>query len=213
MQPKHRLRTPEHEPRAATSRPGRNDLLIISTDAKGIVMWGEDLRDASRQADEKSPQAGDAIDARRAEQPHANGAGGDGILHCSVPTERRAHHPRKPDEVDVRRPRLSDKRVWASVGKSPRAVIREAHAEALRRDPGKQRRWACSSTANRSSCARSRQRRMPSAFASTSSSISFACSSTSGTRLQTSSARPTPRRRLSAGGRLAANSTTRARPQ
>ena len=45
------------------------------------------------------------------------------------------------DEVDAKRPRPTDKRVWASVEKTARAVIREAFDEALRRDPQKRRRW------------------------------------------------------------------------
>jgi hypothetical protein len=51
------------------------------------------------------------------------------------------HTLREADDVDTKRPRPTDKRVWASVEKSPRTVIREAFAEALRRDPKKQRRW------------------------------------------------------------------------
>jgi hypothetical protein len=37
--------------------------------------------------------------------------------------------------------RCMDKRVWASVEKSGRAVIRQAFEEALRRDPAMKRRW------------------------------------------------------------------------
>jgi hypothetical protein len=51
------------------------------------------------------------------------------------------HTLRDRDEVDAKRPRPTDKRVWASVEKSCRSVIREAFDEALRRDPDKQRRW------------------------------------------------------------------------
>jgi hypothetical protein len=47
------------------------------------------------------------------------------------------HTLRDAAEVDAKRPRPTDKRVWASVEKSQRAVIREAFAEALKRDPDK----------------------------------------------------------------------------
>ncbi|MFN8735080.1 MAG: transposase [Betaproteobacteria bacterium] len=46
------------------------------------------------------------------------------------------HSLRDADDVDARRPRPTDKRVWASVEKSAATVIREAFAEALRRDHG-----------------------------------------------------------------------------
>ncbi|MGH7435215.1 MAG: ISKra4-like element ISHoc2 family transposase, partial [Polyangiaceae bacterium] len=51
-------------------------------------------------------------------------------------------HPlRDRTTVEAKRPRPTDKRVWASVEKSGRAVIREAFDEALRRDPSRARRW------------------------------------------------------------------------
>ena len=43
--------------------------------------------------------------------------------------------------MEARRPRPRDKRVWASVEKTPRKVIREAFEEAQRRDPDHRRRW------------------------------------------------------------------------
>jgi hypothetical protein len=51
------------------------------------------------------------------------------------------HSLREPGEVDAKRPRPTDKRVWASVEKTAGAVIRDAFEEALRRDPNKARRW------------------------------------------------------------------------
>jgi hypothetical protein len=51
------------------------------------------------------------------------------------------HSLRAADAVNAKRPRPTDKRVWASVEKTARAVIREAFEEALRRDPDKTRRW------------------------------------------------------------------------
>jgi hypothetical protein len=59
----------------------------------------------------------------------------------SRPASNILHSLRDPKEVDTKRPRPTDKRVWASVEKSARSVIREAFAEALRRDPDKLRRW------------------------------------------------------------------------
>ena len=51
-------------------------------------------------------------------------------------------HPlRDSVAVETKRPRPTDKRVWASVEKSASTVIREMFEEALRRDPGRTRRW------------------------------------------------------------------------
>ncbi len=132
-----------YEARAATRDP-KGDLLIISTDAKGIVMRHEDLRDGTRQAAEKSVRKletrltpGEKSNRKRMAQV--------ATVYSVARFPRSAadiiHTLRKSDDVDTKRPRPTDKRVWASVEKSPRAVIREAFAEALRRDPDKQRRW------------------------------------------------------------------------
>ena len=132
-----------YEARAAAREP-KSDFLIISTDGKGIVMRHEDLRDATRKAAEKSVRKletrltpGEKSNRKRMAQV--------ATVYSVAPFPRSAadivHTLRKPDEVDAKRPRPTDKRVWASVEKSPRAVIREAFAEALRRDPDRQRRW------------------------------------------------------------------------
>ena len=50
-------------------------------------------------------------------------------------------HTLRDENTDSKRPRPSDKRVWASVEKQPRAVIRQAFEEALRQDPERRLRW------------------------------------------------------------------------
>ncbi len=132
-----------YEHRAA-SRDGGDDLLVISTDGKGVVMRHEDLREGTRKAAEKS--------VRKLETRLTPGEKSNRKRMAQVATTYSiAHFPRTPadilhtlrdaDEVSAKRPRPTDKRVWASVEKSSRAVIREAFAEALRRDPDKRRRW------------------------------------------------------------------------
>lgn len=132
-----------YEVRAAARDP-KDDLLIISTDAKGIVMRHEDLREGTRRAAEQSTRKletrltpGEKSNRKRMAQV--------ATVYSVAPFARSAadvvHTLRKADEVETKRPRPTDKRVWASVEKSPRAVIREAFAEALRRDPSQQRRW------------------------------------------------------------------------
>jgi hypothetical protein len=132
-----------YEQRAAERDP-REDLLIISTDGKGVVMRHEDLREGTKRAAEKSKHKletrltpGEKSNRKRMAQV--------ATVYSVAPFVRTAadilHTLRDTEEVDAKRPRPTDKRVWASVEKSPRSVIREAFAEGLRRDPDKQRRW------------------------------------------------------------------------
>lgn len=132
-----------YEQRAA-ERASENDLLVISTDGKGIVMRSEDLREGTRRAAAKKRSAvatrltpGEKSNRKRMSQVAA--------VYSIAPYVRSAadilHTLRDADEVDANRPRPTSKRVWASVEKSMRSVVREAFDEALRRDPDKKRRW------------------------------------------------------------------------
>ena len=132
-----------YEGRAAARDPG-GDLMVISTDGKGVVMRRQDLREGTRRAADKSSRKlktrltpGEKNNRKRMAQV--------ATVYSIAPFPRDAsdilHSLRDPAEVDAKRPRPAHKRVWASVEKSARAVIREAFAEAQRRDPEKQRRW------------------------------------------------------------------------
>jgi hypothetical protein len=132
-----------YESRAAARDPSE-DLLIISTDGKGVVMRHEDLREATRRAAETSEHKlktrlspGEKNNRKRMAQV--------ATVYSIAPFPRTAadivHSLRDASEVNTKRPRPTDKRVWASVEKSPRAVIREAFDEAKRRDPEQRRRW------------------------------------------------------------------------
>jgi hypothetical protein len=132
-----------YEQRAATRDP-KEDLLVISTDGKGIVMRHEDLREATREAAEKTPrklQTRLTPGEKRGRKRMAQVA----TVYSIAPFVRSAadlvHPLRDSTEVETKRPRPTDKRVWASVEKSARSVIREAFEEALRRDPDRARRW------------------------------------------------------------------------
>jgi hypothetical protein len=119
------------------------ELLVLTTDGKGIVMRHEDLRTATRLAAEKKVNKletrltpGEKSNRKRMAQVAA--------VYSVAPWKRSAAdvlHKIRPDDVEKRRPAPHDKRVWASVEKQPRKVIRAAFEEALRRDPDKRRRW------------------------------------------------------------------------
>jgi len=124
-------------------RQATTDLLVISTDGKGVVMRQEDLREATRKRAEASANKvetrlspGEKADRKRIAQV------------CTVYSVERWHrnvadvlHTLRDENTESKRPRPTDKRVWASVVKDYRTMIRQAFEEALRRDPDRRRRW------------------------------------------------------------------------
>ena len=95
----------------------KDDLLVISTDGKGIVMRHEDLRAATRQAATSRPRKletrltpGEKSNRKRMAQV--------ATVYSIAPFPRSAadivHTLRDADEVGAKRPRPNDKRVWAS---------------------------------------------------------------------------------------------------
>jgi hypothetical protein len=120
-----------------------DELIVISTDGKGIAMRHEDLREGTRKAAEHSERKletrltpGEKRNRKRMTQV--------ATVYNVAPWQRGPAdvlHGLRGEEAEAARPRPRDKRVWASVEKEPRAVIREALQEALKRDPNQQRRW------------------------------------------------------------------------
>jgi hypothetical protein len=128
----------------AQSRDSKDDLLIISTDGKGIAMRHQDLREGTRQAAEKTSHKletrltpGEKKNRKRMAQVVT--------VYSVAPFPRTSgdilHTIRNTEKLSTKRPRPTDKRVWASVEKSQREVIHEAFAEAQLRDPARERRW------------------------------------------------------------------------
>lgn len=119
------------------------DLMVLSTDGKGIVMLHDHLREATRLAAERNVQKletrlspGEKADRKRIAQVCA--------VYTVEPWQRTAAdvvHGLRDDNTEKKRPRPRDKRVFASVEKHPRKVIRQMFEEALHRDPGRTRRW------------------------------------------------------------------------
>jgi hypothetical protein len=120
-----------------------DDLLVITTDGKGIVMLHEHLREETRKRAEKRAHKvelrlspGEKKDSKRMAQVAS--------VYDVEPWCRSAAdvvHGLRDESTEARRPKPVDKRVWASVERTPRAVIAEAFDEALRRDPERRRRW------------------------------------------------------------------------
>jgi hypothetical protein len=120
-----------------------NALLVISTDGKGIVMRQQDLREQTRKRAEASENKvetrlspGEKTDRKRMAQVCT--------VYSVEPWHRTAAdvlHTLRDENTELKRPRPTDKRVWASVAKDYREMIRETFQEALRRDPDRRRRW------------------------------------------------------------------------
>jgi hypothetical protein len=129
--------------RAAAKPEPSGDLLVLSTDGKGIVMRREDLREATRRAAEKKVYK---VETRLTpgEKSNRKRMAQVATVYSVAPWPRTAAdvmHSLRDKEVEARRPEPHDKRVWASVEKHPRQVIRAMFDEALRRDPDRRRRW------------------------------------------------------------------------
>lgn len=137
-----------YERRAAADVADNDELIVISTDGKGISMRTDHLRDATRKAAlkrkpklDKRRSKGEKSATRRMAQVAAVYSiarferSADDIVGELGSTKEPAP-PRKPT-----RPKPHNKRVWASVQKDSWDVIDEAFAEAKRLDPEREKHW------------------------------------------------------------------------
>ena len=120
-------------------------ILVITADGKGIAMRREDLREATRKrADETTHKLKTRLS--RGEKHHAKRMATVAGVYTVAPYERTAedvlrcmaphNEKEKPD-----RPQPESKRVWASIEKTPKEVIKEAFREARMRDPEGRKQW------------------------------------------------------------------------
>ncbi len=134
----------QSERAAALAQNETSSILVITTDAKGIVMRPDDLREATRKlAAEREHKLTTRLS--KGEKRNAKRMAQVASVYTIAP------YVRTPDDVigDMRpvralqpkRPRPEHKRVWASVKKEPKAVIAEAFSEAKRRDPHYRKTW------------------------------------------------------------------------
>jgi hypothetical protein len=116
------------------------DLLVLSTDGKGIVMHGEDLREATAkaaQASTQGPKTRLSPGQKRQRKRMATVA----AVYSTPRFERRPEQIIGPKVESLKRPDITNKRVWASVEQDAKTVIQSAFDEAIRRDPQHQRDW------------------------------------------------------------------------
>ncbi len=126
------------------------DFLVLTFDGKGIVMVPRDLRPATQKAAQKTKRklvtrltSGEKRNRKRMAEVAAVYTVPP---YVRTPFEVLADLSGDEDEVTrrarrARRPKVSNKRVFASVEQDPAVVIEEAFRDALARDPKRQRRW------------------------------------------------------------------------
>lgn len=135
----------EQEQVAARCEGTSGTILVISTDGKGVVMRREDLREATRKRAEATRHK---LQQRltRGEKRNSKRMATVAAVYTIAP------HVRKPEDViqvmaphnereGSARPRPEDKRVWASLQRTPEEVIEEAIREARSRDRDVQKQW------------------------------------------------------------------------
>jgi hypothetical protein len=119
---------------------GEDELLVLSTDGKGIIMHPADLREATAKAAATAPpskQARLSPGQKRQRKRMATVASVYQVPRYPRRAEDIIGDSREPPE----RPLVHDKRVWASVQQDAKTVIASAFDEALARDPEHQREW------------------------------------------------------------------------
>jgi hypothetical protein len=122
-----------------------SEILVLSADAKGVVMRKKDLREATRKAAERR-QHKLQTKLSKGEKSNSKRMATVAAVYTVAPYPRTrdelvAELWREPREVKAKRPRPEAKRVWASLEREPAEVIEEAFAEALRRDPERRKQW------------------------------------------------------------------------
>lgn len=121
-----------------------DDLLVLTFDAKGIIMRHEDLRPATRKAAASTTRK---LETRltKGEKRNRKRMAEVSAIYTVAPFPRTTtdvvHDLRPVHAVPLRRPRPVNKRVSASVVLDTKQVIRATFEEALRRDPEHRRRW------------------------------------------------------------------------
>jgi len=134
-----------------------DDLLVLSFDGKGVATLHRDLREATRKKAENTERR---LETRltKGEKPNRKRMAEVATVY-SIETWPRTiadvlHGVHDKGEKKTRRPRPTNKRVWASIVHSPQRVILDAFDEAVRRDPELRRRWIVLVDGNKDQLAR-----------------------------------------------------------
>jgi len=126
--------------RTQSDSDSTTDLLVLTTDGKGIVMHRKDLREATAKAAEKAAQSRQtrlSPGQKRQRKRMATVASVYSVPRFERRPEDIIGDPRNPPS----RPAIRNKRVWADIRQAAKTVISSAFEEAAQRDPDHQRDW------------------------------------------------------------------------
>jgi hypothetical protein len=127
---------------SARAAPDSGSLLILTIDAKGVVMLPGDLREMTRRAAAKRQKTFTARLAK-GHRSHAKRMASVAAVYTIDPFVRAPEDVLPAGEVSspIPRPRPQHKRVWASLERTPEEVITAMFDEAEHRDPQRQKTW------------------------------------------------------------------------
>jgi hypothetical protein len=129
-------------PRATTEK--LNDpLLVISADGKGIVMHPDSLREATKAAAQAAVPKQETRLSPGEKRHRKRMATVLSVyeVEAQVRTAEQVLAREKTAQATRQRPKPEQKRTWAGVVKSQKAMVEEAFLEAIRRDPDQQMKW------------------------------------------------------------------------
>lgn len=118
-------------------------VLVITADGKGVVLHEKDLKEQTRKAAAKRKQKmGKRLS--KGEKKNAKRMATVAAVYTTDTFVRAAEDLVAEASCTIdkaKRPRPEQKRVWASIEKTPEQVISEAFAEAFHRDPNNEKHW------------------------------------------------------------------------
>jgi hypothetical protein len=124
------------------------EIVVLSTDGKGVAVRKEDLRPVTRKAAEKKPRP--KLDKRlsKGEKRNRKRMATVAAVYTVAPFVRTPEEvvamlaAAEEPAIKARRPKPERKRVWASLEHEVEEVMTEVFAEALARDPKMKAKWA-----------------------------------------------------------------------
>ena len=136
----------------ASERQGAGSILAISVDGKGVTMRTEDLRELTRKAAEARTHK---MDTRlsKGEKKNAKRMATVAAVYTIAPFVRTPEELIGDSSSSRRgppRPKPEQKRVWASIEKTPEEIIKELLQEARYRDPIDEKSWVALVDGNKS---------------------------------------------------------------
>ena len=127
-------------------------VLVMSVDGKGVVMRMEDLREQTRKAaTERMHKMGTRLS--KGEKKNAKRMATVAAVYTIAPFVRTPEEligPGSSSRAGAPRPRPEQKRVWASIEKTPEELIEELLQEARYRDPTDEKIWVALVDGNKS---------------------------------------------------------------